>query len=407
MHNTELPSNTEKLRKEFEADPNKLFGGFRLLANKYKLAYATVRNAAYLYRKKNSIKSPHNPESNGESFSAESISTELLKRRESAIIKSQGQKIKVLIDEVERISNALDNSLAIKERTDYKSQHISWNNSIKGEAAVLTQFSDWHVGKRIDKKTTNGLNEYNPDIAKSRSESITRNLLKLVRKERQDIKINNLVINLGGDAINNFLHEGDAQQNYYSPLEEVRYAKLLIGNALKTIAEEGEFKKIVLLCMRGNHPRLTKKMQSNVDHKMNLEAMMYWILRDEFNDKLFEWHVPESDIGYYTLGEGDNKKVLRYFHAHQISYQGGLGGLTIPMNKKIMYWDKTFKADYDMASHWHTYQMIGNRVSVNGSLCGYDEYAQSCGFSFEPPVQVFQLLDKNRGFTVRTPILSV
>lgn len=330
----------------------------------------------------------------------------LNKRKENAVIKSQGEQIRSLTHALEKANDALDNALAIRERSAYTSQRIEWNHGIKSEAVALAQFSDWHVGKRIDKKTTNGLNEYNPDIAKARSEAVTKNLLKLIKKERQDIKIPNLVINLGGDAINNFLHEGDSQQNYMSPLEEVRYAKLLIGNALRTIAENGDFKKIVLLCQRGNHPRLTKRMQSNVDYKMNLEAMMYWILRDEFKDKLFEWHIPESDIGYYSIGEGREEKVIRYFHGHQISYQGGIGGLTIPMTKKIMYWDKTFKADYDMVSHWHQFQIINNRVSVNSSLCGYDEFAQSCGFGYEPVTQTLQLLDKKRGFTVRCPILA-
>jgi hypothetical protein len=76
------------------------------------------------------------------------------------------------------------------------------------------------------------------------------------------------------------------------------------------------------------------------------------------------------------------------------------------MNKKVMYWDKTTKAQWNLFSHWHQFLMATKNSSVNGSLCGYDSYAQSNGFEYEPPVQAFQLLDKKRGFTVRCPILA-
>lgn len=396
-------SNKAIIFKEIAANPERyLHGNYGELAQRTGISYANVCKYASEYRMNKGFLPPQREAAPRKEPEPWTVDSELNRRRENALVKSMGEKVRALTHQLEQTNAALDNALAIKEFTDYRAQSLQWNNSLKGEAAALVQFSDWHVGKRIDKKTTNGLNEYNPDIAKRRSEAVTRNLLKLIKKERQDIRIPNLVINLGGDAINNYLHEGDAQQNYMSPLEEVRFAKQLIGNALKTLAESGDFKKIVLLCQRGNHPRLTKKMQSNVDYKMNLEAMLYWILADDFSDKLFEWHIPQADIGYYQVGD----KMIRYFHGHQIGFQGGVGGLTIPMNKKVMYWDKTQKAFYDLVSHWHSFQIISQRASVNGSLCGYDEFAQSCGFPYEPPVQTLQLLDKTRGLTGRFPILS-
>jgi hypothetical protein len=331
------------------------------------------------------------------------VSKELQGRREDALIKSLGQKIKMLTSDLEKTNEALDNALALREPMKYSKQKIEWNNKIENEGIAIAQFSDWHVGKKIEKKTMNGLNEYNPDIARQRSEKVTENLLRLIKKERRDIKIDNLVINLGGDAIQNFLHEGDAQQNYFSPLEEVVYSKQLHGNSLKTIAERGNFKKIVMLCQRGNHPRLTKKMQTDVDYKMNLEAMLFYMLKQEFSDSIFEWHIPESDIGYYDAGGF----MIRYFHGHQVGYQGGVGGLTIPLSKKIMFWDKTKKAHWNVMSHFHTFSMPTKNCSLNGSLCGFDSYAQSLGFEYEPALQAFQLLDKKRGFTGRFPIHTV
>jgi hypothetical protein len=396
-----MSSLKEQIYAAIAENPEKyLHGNYKELAAKMGCDKNTVRNIAYMYRKEAKEGGVNIVKPEKEKLKEWTIETELANRKENAIIKSLQGKVRMLTTALENTSDALDNALALKEPLDYNKYKIDWNSRISNEGVAIAQFSDWHVGKRIEFKTTNGLNEYNPDIAKKRSETLTKNLLKLVTKERQDIKIDNLIINLGGDAIQNFLHEGDAQQNYFSPLEEVIYAKQLHGNALKTIAEEGNFKKIVMLCMRGNHPRLTKRMQSDVDYKMNLEAMLFFMLKNEFNDSIFEWHIPESDIGYYQVGE----QMIRYFHGHQIGYQGGVGGLTIPMNKKTMYWDKSKKAHWNLVSHWHQFLMATKNTSVNGSLCGYDAYAQTLGCEYEPPIQAFQLLDKKRGFTGRFPI---
>jgi hypothetical protein len=386
----------QKIYDEIKANPAYLHGGYADLARKFNTTYEYARTAVKRIRAKHKIPA----EGKGGYAPTWTIDGAIETRRENAIIRSQGERIKDLLGRLEKTTEAFENALAIKQPIKYGSQKINWNNSLKNEGVAIAQFSDWHVGKRIEKKTTNGLNQYNPAIAKARSEAVARNFLKLVKKERQDIKIDNCIINLGGDAIQNFLHEGDAQQNYFSPLEEVIYAKQLHGNALRTIAEQGNFKKITMLCQRGNHPRLTKKMQSDVDYKMNLEAMLFYMLKMEFGDSMFDWQIPESDIGYYQIGE----IMLRYLHGHQIGYQGGVGGLTIPLAKKVMYWDKTKKAHWNLLSHWHTYSMPTKNSSINGSLCGYDAYAQTLGFEFEPPLQAFQLLDKKRGFTGRFPI---
>lgn len=381
--------------KEIEANPQRyLNGNYAELGEKYGLDKTTVRNYAYEYRKGKNIKIEE------KKVSEWTVEKELETRKENALAKVQAEKIKKLTKELESYQSALDSALNIKAETEYDSSGIKWNGKHKEEAVVIAQFSDWHVGKRIDRKTMNGLNEYNPSIAEKRAKAVTSNLLKLVKKERQDVKVDNLIVNLGGDFVQNFLHESDPIQNYLSPLEEVRFAKHLIGSSLKTIAEYGDFKKITLLCTRGNHPRMTKRMEAEVDYKMNLEAMMYYILSDDFSDKLFEWSIEQSDLAYYQVGNYN----LRYFHGHQIGFQGGIGGLTIPLNKKIMYWDQTTKADWNLISHWHTFSMPTKTGSVNGAMCGYDPYAQSCGFKFEPPIQAFQLLDKKRGFTGRFPI---
>lgn len=325
---------------------------------------------------------------------------EIKERRHNALVKTLQDNLKKVLSDYDALMGMYDNALLIQENTNVKPAIISINKSINSQATPIIQWSDWHIEERIERKTTQGLNEYNPDIATKRVELLSLNTLKLVKKERQDTKINQIVICLGGDFINNFLHEHDVQMNFMHPIEATVFAKTLLVKALKTLAKNGEFKKIVVMCIRGNHGRLTKRMQSSNDYMMNLEAVLYYMLKQELGDDVFEWHIPESELGYVEV----YGKKIRMMHGHQISYQGGVGDLTIPMNKFIMKQDKTYKADWNLTHHYHSFWMPTRNTSLNGSLCGWNSYALSCGFPFEPPLQTFHLLDSKKGFTVRTPI---
>lgn len=321
-------------------------------------------------------------------------------RRDKTKIKLLQEQNKRLLSDYDKLMEQYDNALLVKENTNAKPLKITLNTSIASQATPIIQWSDWHLEERIEKKTTRGLNEYNPDIASKRVDTLALNTLKIVKKERQDVKINQIVVCLGGDFINNFLHEHDVQMNFMHPIEATIFAKNMLVKALSTLAKNGDFKKIYVPCIRGNHGRLTKRMQSSNDYKMNLEAVLYYMLKQELNDSIFEFQIPESELGYIEVYD----KKIRIMHGHQINYQGGVGDITIPVNKFIMKQDKTEKADWNLMHHYHRFWMPTGNTSLNGSLCGWNSYALSCGFPFEPPLQAFHLLDAKRGFTVRTPI---
>ena len=97
-------------------------------------------------------------------------------------------------------------------------------------------------------------------------------------------------------------------------------------------------------------------------------------------------------------------KMIRFHHGHNIKYQGGVGGLSIPLNKAISQWDKAVRADLSVCGHWHQRKDFGNAM-VNGSLIGYNAYAVSIKADYEKPQQTFFLLDRDRGKTIVAPIL--
>ena len=53
--------------------------------------------------------------------------------------------------------------------------------------------------------------------------------------------------------------------------------------------------------------------------------------------------------------------------------------------------------------HWHTYGP-GDRIIGNGSLCGYNEYANQGNFAFEEPKQALWICHPVHGITFHMPV---
>ena len=148
----------------------------------------------------------------------------------------------------------------------------------KNESTAIVQWSDWHIDEVVEFETVNWMNEYNKEIAKKRAFKLFENTVKLIDSQRSAVDIYNLVIHLGGDAIGGYIHPELQQTNSMSPLQGIFYAKDLVVSGLEYLLQHGNLKNIIVVTSRGNHPRLTPKMQFANDYSMNLETFLYWSL---------------------------------------------------------------------------------------------------------------------------------
>jgi hypothetical protein len=80
--------------------------------------------------------------------------------------------------------------------------------------------------------------------------------------------------------------------------------------------------------------------------------------------------------------------TVRAIHGYQISYGGGVGGLSIPLNKWLYRSNGNIRADLTLLGHFHQ-RLDGNSFLVNGSLIGHSPYAEAFVFPFEPAQQTF------------------
>jgi hypothetical protein len=276
---------------------------------------------------------------------------------------------------------------------------------LKDEAIAISALSDVHTEEPVIKSIVNNLNEYNLQICEDRVTKYFKRLLYMINQSRKaGYVIDHLVLALLGDFITGYIHEELEEANSLTPVEASLLIQSLLIKGIKLLAEDGKLKKIVIPCTPGNHGRTTKKKRYTTGYKNSYEWLMYNNIRDLFKAiggyENVEFIIPESEFIYMNLFGYVNK----FSHGDHFKYQGGIGGIEIPLKKWVLRENAVIKTDMSWIGHWHQYIVL-NKVRVNGALIGYNSYARAFGFEPEPPKMQFQLLDKKRGFTLNNPII--
>jgi len=289
---------------------------------------------------------------------------------------------------------------AIKVVGDANSFTISAKSSGTIQATAFIVASDWHWAETVEGKNINGLNEFNIKIAKERSEKFFVNSVKLLNIFKAHSKIDTLVLALLGDFMNGELREESMQNNGELTMNELLgvYEALLSG--IKYLIDNTDV-NLIIPCHSGNHGRITKKIHVATEAGNSLEYIMYHMLARQFVDNnRVKFIIPTSYHSYIDI----DGFTVRLSHGHAIRYAGGVGGIFIPVKKAIAQWNKARHADLDVIGHYHQVRDGGDFI-CNGSLVGYNEFANFIKADFEKPKQVFFLDDhKRKEKTITTPI---
>lgn len=140
------------------------------------------------------------------------------------------------------------------------------------------------------------------------------------------------------------------------------------------------------------------RVATRVDN--SYEWIIYQSLAREFRgDKRVNFKIAEGYHVYHKI-QGWN---CRFHHGDAIKYGGGVGGITIPVNKAIASWNKSRVADYDFFGHWHQF-IWHKRWVCCPCLIGYDDFSLWIKAEYEEPSQMFAVMDKDRGLVEVRPI---
>jgi hypothetical protein len=268
------------------------------------------------------------------------------------------------------------------------------------EACPVLVASDWHVEQRVTAGETNGLNEFNLDIASARANRFFSAGLRLIRLLNQDVAINTVVLGLLGDFITGQIHgAANAEKNLLPPTQAVVFAQNHLVSGIEFLLNNSPY-RFKVVCKMGNHGRTTEKSRIGVENGHSLEYLMYLFLQSYFrNEPRVEFIIEDSFHTYVEIyGE-----TFRFNHGHTIKSQGGVGGLFAPAYKRITKWDSARPATRTVFGHHHQY-LDGGNFHCNGSLIGFDERAAGEGYGYEPPQQTLLLVDRKRGQTCKWPV---
>lgn len=273
----------------------------------------------------------------------------------------------------------------------------------RGEAVAVLLLSDLHVEEVVRPETVNGLNEFNPKIAKKRLKTVVDRWLKIVGGQYRSLStVDECVIWLGGDLISGYIHDELMEANSMSPVEACGFAEELIEAALRTIVEHGQFRKLTVVCSDGNHDRTTHKVRAATRSKNAYSTMVYEHLRWRLADlKQIAWDIAKGQFSYIDILGWRWRMV----HGDGVKHNGGVGGIAIPLNKAVEKWDKSIKADFTCLGHFHRweYSRTGKWL-INGCLPGVTAYGLQFGAT--EPCQTAMLVTRERGVVDAKPIFA-
>lgn len=268
------------------------------------------------------------------------------------------------------------------------------------EATAVVVASDWHYEEQVVPATVSGLNEFNLTIAEQRAQKFFTASVRLVKLLQQDVNIHTLILALLGDFFSGDIHEEVEEMCQVPPMEAVILVLNQLTGGIDFILNHTNL-TLVVPCHSGNHARTTKTTRFGAENGHSLEYLMYHFLQAHYrNEPRVVFQVAPGMHSYVQVYD----QTVRFQHGHAVKYNGGVGGIYIPVNKAIGQWNKGKHADLDVFGHFHQLRDGGNFI-CNGSLIGYNTFALSIKADYEPPKQTLFLIDKKRGRTCTWPIL--
>ncbi len=270
----------------------------------------------------------------------------------------------------------------------------------RGTATAVLCCNDWHVEGCVAPATVDGANEFNLTIAAQRIERTWQKALYLLDFARHAARIRELVVWLGGDLINGTIHEELEEANFLGPAEAILYVQNQVAAGLDLLIKSAKVDQLTVVTSFGNHGRTTRKRRISTGYRHNWEWLAYQNLAHYYRRQSKVTFKIEPGYHNWLPIQGHD---VRFHHGDAIHYGGGVGGVTIPLKKKIAQWNKRRTARLDVLGHFHQF-LDGWDYVVCGALVGYDAYALEIGAEYQQPTQTFLVIDRQLGKTLTVPI---
>ena len=258
--------------------------------------------------------------------------------------------------------------------------------------------SDWHWGEVVDDRQVGGVNKYSVAIAQERAKALIETAIDLLFNHLALPEYPGIVFALGGDMVSGDIHEELTATNESEIMPVVLDLFGVLAWCIETLADK--FGRVFVPCVSGNHGRDTLKIRAKGRNFTSFDWLLYQFLAKRFEaDKRVSFLIPDGSDAYYSV------MGHRYLLTHGDQFRGGDGligalGPIVRGDHKKRSRNAQIDMEYDtmILGHWHQLIQL-QRLIVNGSLKGYDEYAYQASFGYEPPRQALWITHPEQGIT--------
>ena len=321
---------------------------------------------------------------------AERLQADAEVARLRAEVASYQKRYKTALAQIDRERERADALVALKGITPQQAKPPKQTKQTKHDATMVVLLSDIHCEETVRPETVNGLNSFDLEVCEARLAELQGRFFAMLEHERQLARIDRVVVWLGGDLISGMIHPELAEENALHPLAAIRWVGERLRGFLDAVADNA--RDVVVATSCGNHGRTTEKLRTN-EADTSYEHHLYLTMRAAEARKNVRWQIGEGHLNYVDL----DGFTVRFCHGHAIRYQGGIGGIHVPLNKAIAAWDATTRADLTCLGHWHQFSWSrSGRYVSNGSVIGHSAYAVRIKANYEPPCQAAFVVDHGR-----------
>jgi hypothetical protein len=272
-----------------------------------------------------------------------------------------------------------------------------------GHSTAVLNLSDWHSEERVNADQINWKNDFNLEVCRLRVWEVVESCLSWLEYARQMATIDELVVALLGDMIAGWIHEELVQSNFLSPIAASLWVGELLIDVLTYLLKHSGCKHIIVPTCHGNHGRLSPKKTVSTSAINSIEWGMYhWLALHFKNEPRIAFKI-EKGIQNYLPIQG---RLVRFTHGDYVKFNGGVGGVTIPVEKRIKSWNNATRVDLDVFGHFH--QCIRHWSWVcNGCVVGWNDYAVAIAADYQEPSQTFLCIDRRRGMWLCEPLFAI
>jgi len=278
----------------------------------------------------------------------------------------------------------------------------------KGNAAAGVILCDWHAAEFIPEGLLEYPNHHDLEVFRERRERMCQKAQLLFEMCRGFADVHEFHVLVLGDLMNNYLHEDDVETNTLGPTEEMLEVRRHLAGTIDFLFEMASPELMTVTTCHGNHARLpvlgSRRKKHKAQHKTNLEWQICQDLAGQYaeSNKPIEWNVSRSGYNRANIKGWD----VRIAHGDDVRYEGGIGGLSIPLIKRVKAWNENRRADWTFVAHWHQFlRLNAYRIVTANAMVGYSEFAEAKALPGSPPSQTFVLFDEDKGLIICEELL--